>query len=162
MDNLLTTKQAAEILGLSLRRVQDMVKQSCPACGGEGAKCPRCRGTGHKLPHQELGHSGRGPIRAIYPWALDLPDIRDRWVAGRPIEMPENVEIQREGKGKVYAVIMDSQRLGTVYRKGEARRSWTWETGEASGETYYRNRKDAITALLEHARSQSASSSPNK
>jgi len=154
MESLLTTKQVAKKLNVHKSRVYAMLRQRCPACGGEGQDCPRCKGTGHKLPHQETNlHSGTGAVKLIYPWALDLPDIRNRWPGGkRPTTLPDGVEIHRNGtEGKIYTVLVDGQQLGTVYRKGEARRSWTWETGDANGETYYRNRKDAIAALLAHS-----------
>jgi hypothetical protein len=151
-EDLLTATQVAGLLGVSDSRVYALLKQPCPACAGAGGDCQRCRGTGHKLPHQETDlHSGKGAIKQIYSWSVGLPDVRDRWLGqgGRPVELPENVRLRREGTK--FAVLVDGRDVGSVYRKGKRRRSWLWESGETVSSRTFRNRKDAIKMLLETA-----------
>jgi hypothetical protein len=149
--NLLTAKQVASMLGVADSRVYALLKQPCPACAGAGGDCQRCRGTGHKLPHQEMRlHSGKGAIKLIYPWSVGLPDVRDRWSGhgGRPVELPENVRLRREGTK--FAVLVDGRDVGSVYRRGKRRRSWLWESGDVVSARSFRNRKDAIKALVNY------------
>jgi hypothetical protein len=150
--NLLTAKQVARMLGVADSRVYALLKQPCPACAGAGDGCQRCRGTGHKLPHQETElHSGKGAIKLIYPWSVSLPDVRDRWSGhgGRPVGLPGNVRLRREGT-KI-TVLVDSRDVGSVYREGKRRRSWLWESDDAVSSRSFRNRKDAIKALVNYS-----------
>jgi len=73
----LSVAKAADDLGVSKRRVQAMMRQLCPQCGGDGDECSRCRGTGMKLPAIRFGNNRNSPMM-IFDWSLKIPDILGR------------------------------------------------------------------------------------
>lgn len=83
--DLIGVRRAAELLGISPRRVQAIINQPCPECGhsGEsppGAPCARCHGQGQYLP------AHKSVISKNSPWEIirrDLELVKDR-VTGRP------------------------------------------------------------------------------
>jgi len=69
-DRPLTTREVAEKLGVSIRRVQQYAVDDCLECAGEG--CRHCEYTGQRLPGAyKIDGKGRGgswliPRKALY------------------------------------------------------------------------------------------------
>jgi len=144
MPKLFTTTEAANKLGVTQRRVQQLTTAPCPTCRGKG--CKRCKQTGKYLPWQSGGRSGGGEIKLIPKWALELPDIQAR-PEGRPPALP-NVTLERTGDG-VYTVsaTLSGMVVGEVRR--ESRHKWLWRREGAEGdEGDEGTRENAIKALL--------------
>jgi len=145
MLKYLTTKRAAEQLGVSVRRVQQMTVTPCPMCNGQGKGCRRCKGTGYYLPWEPGGQSGTGTIKLIPRWAIELADVQQR-PDGRPVELP-GVALERV-EDRHYRVIAAVTGIlhGHVYR--EERHKWRWHREGAISETTYSTREEAIKALI--------------
>lgn len=80
--DLITVEEAAEILGVSNRRVRALINEACPRCGGDlsvegGEPCPRCRGHGMRLPAQKFGDALTAPWM-ITEWAVEIADLKIR------------------------------------------------------------------------------------
>jgi hypothetical protein len=138
----LTTTEAAEELGVSRRRVQQMTTEPCPMCSGQG--CKRCRQTGKRLPWSAAGKSGCGVIKLIPQWAMELPDVQER-ESGRPVDFP-GVALERLGDGhyRVTATLSGVE-VGEVVRK--KRHQWCWRRGDVESEILP-TREEAIKALI--------------
>lgn len=77
--NVISTKKAAERLGVSMRQVRKLCGAPCPKCRGE--KCDVCFHTGARLPAERM-NGDTGPWMIIET-GLELPHIVDRKV-GKP------------------------------------------------------------------------------
>jgi len=83
---LITKREAAHLLGVSVHRIKKMQSQKCPACHGKMRTCARCRGTGAYLPTIKFGDSKNAQV-LFQP--NDLQKCYDRQV-GRPKKKSEN------------------------------------------------------------------------
>lgn len=159
MEQFYTTVQAAEKLGLSLQRVQQMIKAPCPQCGGKGNfgdprfNCDRCQGMGHRIPHIQGAATGKGYTALIYAWALELPDVKNSWPGRghRPADLPaEFVIVPETERGQShYTVQYQGQYIGSVYRHADetARRAWYWMLAGGEPQGAYRDMAAAAVAL---------------
>jgi len=69
---IVTVAEAADRLGVSDRRVRQLVAMDCPACSGAG--CSDCMQTGFRLPNVRFG----GRVTMVLESGLDLD-----WNKGR-------------------------------------------------------------------------------
>lgn len=80
---LITTREAARLLGLSRSRVLVLLRDPCPICHGQGETCSRCHQTGRRLPGQLVQKLNR-PAYQIEADDLELVQVRKvGWPKGR-------------------------------------------------------------------------------
>lgn len=87
--NVITTEDAAAILGVTARRVTELIHEPHRNCNGEG--CSACFETGRRLPAVK-----KAGMWLIFQDGLQLPGVGSR-APGRPKQLPDWLKVTKAG-----------------------------------------------------------------